>query len=100
MVWTWPASTSSTTALPCGLATKATQLQDAYKVEGTPSLGVAGRFYVNGQGPRTLVVADALIAEGPQGLSLARPGQKPAARRAFSLVQAMLAVGAAQTGIT
>ncbi len=46
-----------------GLATKATQLQDAYKVEGTPSLGVAGRFYVNGQGPRTLVVADALIAE-------------------------------------
>ncbi|MDM7944258.1 MAG: thiol:disulfide interchange protein DsbA/DsbL [Hydrogenophaga sp.] len=46
-----------------GLATKATQLQDAYKVEGTPSLGVAGRYYVNGQGPRTLVVADALIAE-------------------------------------
>ena len=46
-----------------GLATKATQLQDAYNVEGTPSLGVAGRFYVNGQGPRTLVVADALIAE-------------------------------------
>lgn len=46
-----------------GLANKATQLQDAYKVEGTPSLGVAGRFYVNGQGPRTLVVADALIAE-------------------------------------
>lgn len=45
------------------LAAKATQLQDAYSVEGTPSLGVAGRFYVNGQGPRTLVVADALIAE-------------------------------------
>lgn len=50
-----------------GLATKATQLQDAYKVEGTPSLGVAGRFYVNGQGPRTLVVADALIAEARKG---------------------------------
>lgn len=49
------------------LATKATQLQDAYKVEGTPSLGVAGRFYVNGQGPRTLVVADALIAEARKG---------------------------------
>jgi thiol:disulfide interchange protein DsbA len=45
------------------LAAKATQLQDAYNVEGTPSLGIAGRFYVNGQGPRTLVVADALIAE-------------------------------------
>ncbi len=50
-----------------GLATKATRLQDAYKVEGTPSLGVAGRFYVNGQGPRTLVVADALIAEVRKG---------------------------------
>lgn len=46
-----------------GMATKATQLQNAYNVEGTPSLGIAGRFYVNGQGPRTLVVADALIAE-------------------------------------
>ena len=46
-----------------GQATKATQLQDAYKVEGTPSLGIAGRYYVSGQGPRTLVVADALIAE-------------------------------------
>lgn len=45
------------------LAAKATQLQEAYKVEGTPSLGVAGRYYVNGQGSRTLVVADALIAE-------------------------------------
>lgn len=49
------------------LATKATQLQDAYKVEGTPSLGIAGRYYVNGQGPRTLVVADALIAEARKG---------------------------------
>ncbi|MCY1542792.1 hypothetical protein D9M68_785590 [compost metagenome] len=46
-----------------GLAAKATQLQEAYQVEGTPSLGVAGRYYVNGQGSRTLVVADALIAE-------------------------------------
>lgn len=50
-----------------GQASKATQLQDAYKVEGTPSLGVAGRYYVNGQGPRTLVVADALIAEARKG---------------------------------
>lgn len=46
-----------------GLAAKATQLQEAYQVEGTPSMGVAGRYYVNGQGPRTLVVADALIVE-------------------------------------
>jgi protein dithiol oxidoreductase (disulfide-forming) len=29
-------------------ATKARQLQDAYKVEGVPALGVAGRFYVDG----------------------------------------------------
>ena len=46
-----------------GKAKRAAQLQDAYAVEGTPSLGVGGRFYVGGQGPRTLVVADALIAE-------------------------------------
>jgi hypothetical protein len=26
-------------------------------------LGIAGRFYAPGQGPRTLVVADALIAQ-------------------------------------
>lgn len=50
-----------------GQASKATQLQDAYKVEGTPALGVAGRYYVNGQGPRTLVVADALIVEARKG---------------------------------
>ena len=29
-------------------STKARQLQDAYKVEGVPALGVAGRFYVDG----------------------------------------------------
>lgn len=46
-----------------GKAKRAIQLQDAYQVEGTPALGVGGRFYVGGQGPRTLVVADALIAE-------------------------------------
>lgn len=46
-----------------GKARRATQLQNAYRVEGTPSLGIAGRFYVPGQGPRTLVVADTLIAQ-------------------------------------
>jgi thiol:disulfide interchange protein DsbA len=54
-----------------GVAVKASQkavgLQDAYQVEGTPSLGVAGRFYVSGQGPRTLLVADSLIAEARKG---------------------------------
>lgn len=49
------------------LADKATALQDAYQVEGTPSLGIAGRFYVGGQGPRTLLVADSLIAEVRKG---------------------------------
>lgn len=44
-------------------AKSAAQLQDAYGVEGTPALGVAGRFYIPGQGARTLAIANALIAE-------------------------------------
>jgi protein dithiol oxidoreductase (disulfide-forming) len=46
---------------------KAIALQDAYMVEGTPSLGVAGQFYVSGQGPRTLLIADSLIAQSRKG---------------------------------
>jgi len=46
-----------------GKVRRATQSQNAYQVEGTPSLGIGGRFYAQGQGPRTLVVADALIAQ-------------------------------------
>lgn len=46
-----------------GKARRATALQDAYRVEGTPALGIAGRFYVPGQAARTLLVANALIAE-------------------------------------
>jgi thiol:disulfide interchange protein DsbA len=46
-----------------GKSNRAAQLQDAYQVEGTPALGVAGRFYVPGQGPRSIAVAEALIAE-------------------------------------
>jgi protein dithiol oxidoreductase (disulfide-forming) len=49
------------------LSEKAIGLQDSYQVEGTPALGVAGRFYVGGQGPRTLLVADTLIAEVRKG---------------------------------
>jgi thiol:disulfide interchange protein DsbA len=53
---------------PAGkLAAAATQLQEAYKVEGTPALGVAGRFYVGGQGPKTLAIADSLIAQVRKG---------------------------------
>lgn len=50
-----------------GKAKKATLLQDAYQVEGTPALGVAGRFYIPGQGPRTLQIAETLIAQIRKG---------------------------------
>lgn len=46
-----------------GKARRATQLQDAYEVEGTPSLGIAGRFYVPGQAARTVQIANALIQQ-------------------------------------
>lgn len=46
---------------------RAVQLQDAYRVEGVPALGIAGRFYTDGAlcgtMERALQVADALIAE-------------------------------------
>lgn len=50
-----------------GKAKKAALLQDAYQVEGTPALGVAGRFYIPGQGPRTIQIAEALIAQIRKG---------------------------------
>lgn len=50
-----------------GKARRAVQLQDAYQIEGTPALGVGGRFTVAGQGPRTVQVADALISELRKG---------------------------------
>ena len=47
--------------------TRATQLQNAYKVEGVPALGVAGRFYTDGtlakSMPRALQIVDYLVAE-------------------------------------
>jgi thiol:disulfide interchange protein DsbA len=46
-----------------GRARRATQLQDAYEVEATPSVGVAGRFIIGGQAARTVLVANALINE-------------------------------------
>lgn len=45
-----------------GKAKRAAQLQDLYAVEGTPALGVGGRYYIPGQGPKTLQIAEALIA--------------------------------------
>ena len=48
-------------------ATRATQLQNAYKVEGVPALGIAGRFYTDGSlagsMERALQVTETLIAE-------------------------------------
>lgn len=48
-------------------ARRATQLQDAFKVEGVPALGIAGRYYTDGtlagNMDRALQVADYLIAE-------------------------------------
>ncbi|MEY4882842.1 MAG: hypothetical protein RIS34_696 [Pseudomonadota bacterium] len=48
-------------------ATKATQLQNAYRVEGVPALGVAGRFYTDGTQAknmeRALQIVDYLAAE-------------------------------------
>ena len=48
-------------------ASKATQLQNAYKVEGVPAMGVAGRFYTDGtlakNMSRVLQVVDHLVLE-------------------------------------
>ena len=50
-----------------GKVKRATQLADAYQVEGTPAVGVAGRYLVPGQGDRTLSIANALIASVRKG---------------------------------
>lgn len=52
-------------------ASKAAQLQNAYRVEGVPALGVAGRFYTDGSlaksMERALKVVDALVAGARSG---------------------------------
>jgi thiol:disulfide interchange protein DsbA len=52
-------------------ATRSTQLQNAYKVEGVPALGVAGRFYTDGSMAgsmeRALQVVEFLVAEVKAG---------------------------------
>lgn len=49
---------------------RAVQLQNDFKIEGVPSLGVAGRYYIDGTlaggMERALKVADALIAQSRQ----------------------------------
>ena len=48
-------------------ARRATELQDAYKVDGVPAMGVAGRYYVDGDlaggMERVLQVTDYLVGE-------------------------------------
>lgn len=54
-----------------GKAKRATQMTEAYKVGGVPALGVAGRWYVDGDTAgsleRALQVTDFLIAEARKG---------------------------------
>lgn len=55
------------------LASQATQSLNAYKVEGVPALGVAGRFYTDGELARSmsraLQITDHLIAEVRRGMA-------------------------------
>ena len=50
---------------------KATQLQDQYKVQGVPALGIAGRFYTDGTQAgtmeRALIITDYLIGMARKG---------------------------------
>ena len=52
-------------------AKRAAQLQEQYKVEGVPALGVGGRFYVDGSlagsMERALQITDFLINEIRKG---------------------------------
>jgi protein dithiol oxidoreductase (disulfide-forming) len=45
---------------------KATQLQDSYKVDGVPALGVAGRYYTSSEQAksmeRALLITNHLVA--------------------------------------
>ncbi len=54
-----------------GKARRATQLQDAYQVDGVPALGIAGRYYTDGSLAqsldRALSVTDFLIGEARRG---------------------------------
>ncbi|PIT75214.1 thiol:disulfide interchange protein DsbA/DsbL [Limnohabitans sp. JirII-31] len=65
-----PAAKFTETFNSFGVATKArraTQLQEAFKVQGVPALGIAGRFYTDGSltgtMERALQVTEYLIAE-------------------------------------
>ena len=61
------AADSSQFSMASAKARRASEIQDAYKVEGVPALGIAGRWYTDSTlastGARSLQVADYLIAE-------------------------------------
>ena len=47
--------------------TRATQLQNAYRIEGVPTVGVAGRFWAEGGADQALQVVDFLIGRVRSG---------------------------------
>ena len=61
---------------------KATLLQDAYKIDGVPALGVAGKFYTSGSVAqsmeRALVVTDHLVGIVRAAMPAAKPAPKAA----------------------
>jgi len=52
-------------------ARQATQLTNAYKIDGVPALGIQGRYYTSGplagSNERSLLVADYLIERSRKG---------------------------------
>lgn len=65
---------------------KATLLQEAYKVDGVPALGVAGKYYTSGAVAQTmeraLVVTDHLVGVVRTSMSGAKTVPQPAAKPA------------------
>ena len=65
---------------------KATLLQDAYKVDGVPALGVAGKYYTSGSVAQTmeraLVVTDHLVGVVRTSMSAAKSAPQPAVKAA------------------
>jgi protein dithiol oxidoreductase (disulfide-forming) len=74
---------------------KATLLQDSYKVDGVPALGVAGKFYTSGSVAQTmeraLLVTDhlvGLVRTSMPAAPVAKPAPKAAAKPAAKASQA------------
>ena len=65
---------------------KATMLQDAYKVDGVPALGIAGKYFTSGSIAQTmeraLVVAEYLTGLVRTSMPVAAPAPKAAAKPA------------------